>query len=391
MQIYSVSEITREIRLLIEERFGEVVIEGEISNFKPAGSGHFYFNLKDDQSQIRAVMFRGANLKLKFRAEQGLAVRCYGRLSLYEPRGEYQIIVEQMELKGVGALQLAFEQLKKKLEAEGLFAAERKRPLPFLPKKIGIITSPTGAVIRDMINVLTRRFPNVHIILSPVLVQGTEAAAQIAEAIREMNEREDIDLLIVGRGGGSIEDLWAFNEEVVARAIVASRIVVISAVGHETDFTIADFVADVRAPTPSVAAELAVPVMADLLMTIDSHRERLVQCMEQKLENARLQVRQWKAYFRDPGRRVIEFSFKIQHYREQLAHLVHNKLQRISDEKKRLQSLLESLSPLAVLERGYSITLRQGDSTPLKQSNTTHEGDALEIRLHEGKIKARVV
>ena len=232
MKIYAVSEITQEIRFLLEERFSEVWIEGEISNFRPAGSGHFYFSLKDPNAQIRAVMFRGSNSQLRFKPENGLTVLCYGRITVYEPRGEYQIIVEHMEPKGIGALQLAFEQLKKQLEAEGLFDPERKKKIPFLPEKIGIVTSPTGSVIRDMIHVLTRRFPSIQILLNPVTVQGEGAAGEIARAIAEMNERGDIDLLIVGRGGGSIEDLWAFNEETVARAIGASHIPVISSVGH---------------------------------------------------------------------------------------------------------------------------------------------------------------
>ncbi|HEX5036795.1 MAG TPA: exodeoxyribonuclease VII large subunit, partial [bacterium] len=247
MKIYSISEITRQIKGQLEDNFSEVWIEGEISNFKPATSGHFYMSLKDDQAQIRAVMFRGSNSGLKFRPENGLQVLAYGRVTVYEPRGEYQIIVEHLEPKGAGALQLAFEQLKKKLEAEGLFAAERKRPIPYLPRRIGIVTSPTGAVIRDMIHVLSRRYPNVQILIHPVAVQGTGAAAEIAAAVRAMSVRGDLDVLIVARGGGSMEDLWAFNEEVVARAIAESLLPVISAVGHETDFTIADFVADLRA------------------------------------------------------------------------------------------------------------------------------------------------
>src|SRR4030095_8341110 len=262
-KIYTVSELTFELKNLLEGNFPSIWLSGEVSNFRPHGSGHHYFCLKDASSQIQAVMFRGANRLLKFKLEDGLEVIGNRRIPVYEPRGSYQIVLEYLEPKGLGALQLAFEQLKKKLEAEGLFEAARKRPLPLFPKKIGIVTSPTGAAIRDLIHVLKRRCLNVEILLNPVHVQGAESAPEIARDIDELSLLEDLDLVIVGRGGGSIEDLWAFNTEIVARAIFRSRPPVISAVGHEIDFTIADFVADLRAPTPSAAAELAVPVKAD--------------------------------------------------------------------------------------------------------------------------------
>ncbi len=386
MKIYSVSEMTREIRTLLEERFGEVWIEGEISNFRPAASGHFYFSLKDETAQIRCVMFRGANRGLRFQPENGLQVLCGGRISVYEPRGDYQILVERLEPQGIGALQLAFEQLKKRLEGEGLFDPARKRPIPALPRKVGVVTSPTGAAIRDMVDVLTRRFPNIQILLNPVLVQGEGAAGEIASAVAVMNERDDLDLLIVGRGGGSIEDLWAFNEEVVARAIAASRIPVISAVGHETDFTIADFVADLRAPTPSAAAELAVPVKEDLLYEIGEKKHRLVQATGQILENSRLQVARWKAFFRDPGRRVAEALLRVDHCREQLLSAAGHLLMMAREKVGGMRRHLESLNPLAILERGFAVVSRPGILRP--HASEVAAGDPLKIRLYEGEVSA---
>ena len=256
--IWKVSELTVRIRDLLEGAFRDLWVEGEVSNFRAAQSGHLYFTLKDEKSQIRCVCFRDQVRGLKFRPEDGLHVTVRGSLSVYEPRGEYQIYVTHIEPVGLGALQLAFEQLKKKLAAEGLFDAGRKKPLPVLPRCIGVVTSPTGAAIRDILRVLKRRFPNVHVSLYPVKVQGEGAAAEIVRAIRHFNRGSVVDVLIVARGGGSFEDLWAFNEEIVARAIAESEIPVITGIGHETDFTIADFVADLRAPTPSAAAEIVV-------------------------------------------------------------------------------------------------------------------------------------
>lgn len=388
MKIYSVAEITRQIKGQLEDCFSEVWIEGEISNFKPASSGHFYFSLKDDQAQIKGVMFRGDNARLKFKLENGLSVVAYGRVTVYEPRGEYQIIVEHLEPKGAGALQLAFEQLKKRLEEEGLFAAERKRPIPFLPEKIGIVTSPTGAVIRDMIHVLTRRFPNVRVLLHPVAVQGAGAAAEIAAAVRSLGERGDLDVLIVARGGGSMEDLWAFNEEAVARAIAASPIPVISAIGHETDFTIADFVADLRAPTPSAAAELAVPLLEDLRASLQQSRRRLFQAVDQKIENLRLMLKRWEAFFREPGRRVAELMLRLDHVRERMAGALEHRIEMLKERLKGTQKHIESLNPLAILERGYAVVTPLGSERPLRMAREVKEGQSLKIRLYEGDLTA---
>jgi exodeoxyribonuclease VII large subunit len=256
--ILSVTQLTSRIKSLLEETFPDVWVEGELSNLSVPQSGHAYFTLKDEHSQIRAVLFRSSQRSIKFTLQHGMQVICRGRVSVYEPRGEYQLILEYIEPKGMGALQLAFEQLKARLEKEGLFDLEHKKPLPLLPRRIGIVTSPTGAAIRDMLRVIKRRHPKIQILIYPVPVQGVEAAPAIVEAIQYFNGERNVDVMIVGRGGGSLEDLWAFNEEAVVRAIYASRVPVISAIGHETDYTIADFVADLRAPTPSAAAEMGV-------------------------------------------------------------------------------------------------------------------------------------
>src|SRR5579863_5086030 len=274
-KIFRVSELSREIRNRLERDFPDLWVTGEISNLRSAPSGHYYFTLKDQNAQLRAVCFRGQARYLKFKPEDGLSVIARGQLTIYEARGEYQLVVEFLEPAGLGALQLAFEQLKANLAGEGLFEAARKKPLPVLPRTIGVVTSPTGAVIRDILRVLKRRFRNMNVLLYPVKVQGEGAAKEISEGIEYFNRHTLVDVMIVARGGGSLEDLWAFNEEVVARAIASSKIPVISAVGHETDFTIADFVADLRAPTPSAAAELVIQAKSELLQQLDSLFSRL--------------------------------------------------------------------------------------------------------------------
>jgi exodeoxyribonuclease VII large subunit len=289
--VWKVSELTAGIRELLERAFTDVWVEGEVSNFRPAQSGHLYFTLKDARAQIRCVCFRDQASRLKFRPEDGLQVTVRGSISVYELRGEYQIYVTNIEPVGLGALQLAFEQLKKKLSEEGLFDEARKKPLPALPRCIGVVTSPTGAAIRDILRVLKRRFPNVHVQLYPVKVQGEGAAGEIVQALRYFNRVKTVDVLILARGGGSLEDLWAFNEEVVARAIFASEIAVISGIGHETDFTIADFVADLRAPTPSAAAEIVVRSKQEFERHIAEHSRHLVQQMRYHFSQWRHRVR----------------------------------------------------------------------------------------------------
>ena len=283
-KLFTVSEITRKIRTSLEHDFSNISIVGEISNIRRPSSGHVYLTLKDENAQIQAVVFRNTASKIKFELKDGMEIISYGSITVYEPRGQYQIIIDQIEPKGIGALQLAFQQLKEKLEKEGLFDVSRKKPIPFIPQKIGIVTSPTGAAIKDILNIIERRFANVEILLYPVKVQGDGAAEEIAEAIVELNKLPDIDVIIAGRGGGSLEDLWAFNEEVVARSIYNSTIPVISAVGHEIDITIADLVADIRALTPSEAGELVVPQKDLLLNILEKCKSRLFQSLTNKLK-----------------------------------------------------------------------------------------------------------
>src|SRR5438093_8041843 len=300
-QPVSVSELTASIRGALEKRFASVWVEGEISNFRAQNSGHWYFTLKDEFAQLRSACYRSRNQRIRFRPEDGLQVRARGRLSVYEPKGEYQLIVETLEPVGAGALQLAFEQTKARLQAEGLFAAELKRPIPIFPRRIGVVTSPSGAAIRDILNVISRRTRTVHVLFAPARVQGDGATSEVVRAIKFLNEfharalrdgrhEEGIDVMIVGRGGGSIEDLWTFNEEVVARAIRTSAIPVISAIGHETDFTIADFAADLRAPTPSAAAELVVAREDHICATLEQMGRQLSRLMRFKIIDARTRV-----------------------------------------------------------------------------------------------------
>ena len=429
--ILTVSELTREIKDLLEMTFSDLWVEGEISNLRVPPSGHTYFTLKDDLSQIHAVLFKSQARRLRFDPEDGLQVICRGRLSLYEKRGEYQLILEAMEPKGIGALQLAFLQLKERLEKEGLFDVGRKRPLPMLPRKIGIVTSPTGAVIRDMLHIIDRRFENVHILLYPVRVQGEGASAEIAEGIDYLNQQGEVDVIIVGRGGGSLEDLWAFNEEVVARAIYRSRVPVISAVGHETDYTISDFVADLRAPTPSAAAELVVREKRETKNTIHSLTIRLENQMLQTVQEVRTHLSHLRRIMGDPKRRIEEHllrvdervnrmvlvtSWTLKRDREQyLRHrsnlFLRNPRQRIQNvrlllsqkqkdlaqnvkhgieiQKKRLEGMLgklDSLSPLAILKRGYSITRKTPSLQIVRSASQVREGERVEVKLHEGTL-----
>lgn len=390
-KIFTVTEVTRQIRELLESNFPDICIAGEISNFRPAASGHFYFSLKDATAQMRAVMFRGANSRLKFRPEDGLEVICFGKIGVYEPRGEYQILIQHMEPKGIGDLQLAFEQLKKKLEAEGLFAPERKRVIPFLPKKIGIVTSPTGAAIRDMIHILQRRFPNIEILIAPVLVQGENAAGEIAQAIQELNRLATVDVIIVGRGGGSIEDLWAFNEEVVARAIFESKIPIISAVGHETDFTIADFVADLRAPTPSAAAELVIPVKEELVYTVEQLKHRSKKAIARILENLHLQIRQWTNLIRDPSRRLADLALTLDRLTDRLVTSLEHSLEMKKENILHLRRHLEGLNPKNTLARGYSIVTRKGSNHPITKARDLKKEEVVTIQLHDGSAEAGVM
>ena len=390
--VYSVSEITAEVKAVLEDGFSAVWVEGELSNFKHHTSGHMYFTLKDDRAQLRGVMFRGSNRLLKFQPKDGLAVLVFGALTVYERRGEYQITVEFMEPKGVGALQLAFEQLKAKLEAEGLFDAARKRPLPRLPRKIGIITSPTGAVIRDILTIIGRRFPGLAILIHPTQVQGESAAPEIAAAIARLGARTDLDVLIVARGGGSLEDLWAFNEEVVARAIAACPIPVISAVGHETDVTIADFVADLRAPTPSAAAELVVAQRDELRQRVDELGMRAQAAMENvlALRRARVQMLARHLAVLSPLAQVGRQAERLRGLRQRLAAWWELSRRRRQERLSVLAGKLEALSPLSILARGYSICFALPGRRVVKVAGEAPVGSEVAVRLHQGEMHCLV-
>jgi exodeoxyribonuclease VII large subunit len=434
-KIHSVYELTSEIRKSLEE-FGLVWVRGEISNFKHHSSGHMYFSLKDDKAQLKAACFRGSNMYLKFRPEDGMEVIVRGRLSLYEPRGDYQLIVEYVEPVGLGSLQVAFDQLKEKLRKEGLFDEQRKRPLPLLPRKIGVVTSPTGAAIRDILRILKRRNACLNVLLFPARVQGLGAAEEIASGIRYFNTRADIDVLIVGRGGGSIEDLWPFNEELVARAIYESDLPVISAVGHEVDFTIADFVADLRAPTPSAAAEMVSGAREELIAAVRSLTGRLCQAVRggigrrrldlERLANNRAfsvtptKIRDLQQRFDEAGLRLnqaiqqylsrrrhrerllqlglLRFDLKqlLAHRREVVARnfqgLTAAAYFRLRRERSRLElaaGRMNALSPLAILQRGYAIC-RDASGMILKNSSEASPGDRVQVRLSRGELGCRV-
>jgi len=435
-KVYTVSEITADLKACLESEFSGISVEGEISNLVAAASGHLYFGLKDKGSQIRCVCFRSRARFLKFRAEDGLQVVVAGNLSVYEPRGEYQLIVDFMEPQGFGSLQLAFEQLKARLQVEGLFDSQRKKPLPLLPRCIGIVTSPAGAAIQDILRILRRRHENARVLIYPARVQGQEAAAEIAAGIRALNRIEEVDVMIVGRGGGSLEDLWAFNEEVVARAIFESRIPVISAVGHETDFTIADFVADLRAPTPSAAAELVVAQKNAMLEQVAVLENRLQQLFQYRLSQLRNQVLALSAdrvlastegrlaFFRQ---RLDELAFRYEdrfrgRFRElqgrerllaaglerfDLLRIIGLKRETLNSEFSSLQAgvrfflqsargkaqaldnSLQALNPLAVLDRGYAIC-RDGRGNIVKDATALQLGDPFSVRLAKGRVEAEV-
>ena len=391
-RVYTVSALTAEVKAVLEDGFSAIWVEGEVSNFKHHTSGHMYFTLKDADAQIRAVMFRGSNRLLKFQPKDGLAVLVFGTVTLYERRGEYQINVEFMEPKGIGALQLAFEQLKAKLQADGLFEAGRKRPLPRLPRKIGIITSPTGAAIRDMLTIIGRRFPGLALLIYPVQVQGVTAAGEIATGLAVMGRRSDLDVLIVARGGGSLEDLWAFNEEVVARAMAACPIPVISAVGHETDVTIADFVADLRAPTPSAAAELVVAQRDELRQRLDELAARALTAVESALaaQRARVQMLARHLGVLNPAAQLRRQAERVQGLTQRLHAWWGIARLRRQERLKLLAEKLGTLSPLAILGRGYSICWSLPGRHIVKTAAQVRIGSQVAVRLHRGELRCLV-
>jgi exodeoxyribonuclease VII large subunit len=363
---------------------------GEISNFRVPPSGHFYFTLKDERSQIAAVMFRRQGASLAFLPENGMEVLCFGRVSLYSVRGDLQFYVEAIEPKGQGALYLAFEQLKKKLGAEGLFAEGRKRPLPFLPAGIGIVTSDKGAALHDMLRIIGDRFPEQRVVIRPVKVQGEGAAREIAAGIAELARYGDVDVMIVGRGGGSLEDLWAFNEEIVARAIFDSAVPVVSAVGHEIDFTIADFVADQRAPTPTAAAEMVVPRKTDLVEQVTNLEGALLNAMKSKLEGAQDRWRGLVKRLTDPRRKLRENQQRLDELSVNLLRRYQDRLRQLRDQLGRAAGQLDALSPLAVLDRGYSIAHKLPEEIIVKDSAALKVGDRLRITFAKGKSVCEV-
>ena len=435
--ILTVSELNATIRDLLENELTNTWVEGEISNARVWNTGHMYFTLKDSASQIKAVMFRSAVRYLKFKPEDGLKVVARGKISVYDPKGEYQIICEHLEPKGLGSLQQAFEQLKKKLAAEGLFDPARKRPLPALPRRIGIVTSLDGAALRDIIRVLRRRYPNAHLVLSPTRVQGEGAGREVAHAIRKITRVEFVDVVILARGGGSLEDLWAFNEEVLARVIADSPVPIISGVGHETDFTIADFVADLRAPTPSAAAELVVRKKDEFFAHIDRIGERLDAAIHHRLRRmetrlhlmearpgfagyqgrlavrgghvselaAALRQRMSQSVARrsrrqellrrsldqfDPRHRLAAVRTRLVSREAQLAAAVRRRISGMQGRFGSLAARVEGLSPLAVLGRGYSVTWNASRTKIVRDASTLKPGDRVHVTLERGELEATV-
>lgn len=435
--VFTISRLVRETRAVLEGSFPMLWLEGEISNYSRPSSGHMYFSLKDEAAQVRCAMFRTRNLHLRFTPANGMHVLVRARVTMYEPRGEFQIVVEQMEEAGIGVLQRAFEAMKQRLGQEGLFDSARKRPLPVPPRRLGVITSPTGAAIRDILSVLKRRYPVLPVLIYPVAVQGEGAGHEIADAIRLANERNECDLLIVGRGGGSLEDLWAFNEEVVARAIYNSTIPIVSAVGHEIDFTISDFVADLRAPTPSAAAELVTPDMGELQQRLARQQQRLLKIIRATLQQSRQQLG-WlgkRLQQQHPGQqlqhkaqRLDELELRlVQNINTQMRHHDH-RLQRLSarlhhnSPRFRLQQLqsrrehlelrlhrvmqltlthkrqqlastsraLHNISPLATLERGYAIVQKLPQQQVVCDASAVKAGDKIAARLSNGVLLCTV-
>jgi exodeoxyribonuclease VII large subunit len=391
-RVYSVAEITREIKVDLENRFPALWVEGEISNFKRHASGHLYFSLKDAEAQIACVMWRGRNQNLRFQPQDGMKVLAFGDVTVYERQGKYQLDTAVLRPSGVGDLQLAFEALKKKLAAEGLFDEGRKRPIPAFPERIGIVTSPAGAAVHDIVSIVSRRFPAVQLILRPVRVQGDGAAEEIALAIGEFNEYGEADVLIVGRGGGSMEDLWAFNEEPVARAVSSSRIPVVSAVGHEVDFTICDFVADLRAPTPSAAAELVVPDRTELLSTLRHWTGRAVRLMGDRLRllNERVQAFDRSHALQKPSERLRERRFRVDDMARRCEALFERRILAMKAGQEKAEEKLAALSPGAVLRRGYSITTRVRDGRVVTGADEVAVDEFVRIRLSRGEVEGRV-
>ncbi|MGA3281441.1 MAG: exodeoxyribonuclease VII large subunit [Smithella sp.] len=436
--ILTVSQLNNNIKFLLEERFDFVLVEGEVSNLRRPQSGHIYFTLKDDKSQIKAVFFHKFGTyqrRTDFELEEGLKILCRVRLNVYLPRGEYQLVVESVEPLGVGALQKAFEQLKAKLFAEGLFEERHKKTIPFLPEKIGVVTSPTGAVIRDILNITKRRFPMADILIAPVRVQGNDAASEIIQALRNLQFHGAVDVIVIARGGGSLEDIAPFNDEALAREIFRSSIPVVSAVGHETDFTICDFVADLRAPTPSAAAELIVPESTELIAKINILKQRMIAGYYRCQKDRRNKIAGLQERLKDPRRFFINLKISLDDLKERLRSSFYHEKQNLNNELQQLQlrllhqnpariiserkillkniqkdlfnnlsgrlaalkerlrknsAVLESLNPLGVLQRGYSITRSMESGMIIRQAADLSIGEDVNIQLARGNFNAKI-
>ncbi|HEX4145961.1 MAG TPA: exodeoxyribonuclease VII large subunit [Pirellulales bacterium] len=392
--VLSVGQLTAEIKDVLESSFASVWVSGEISNLSRPQSGHCYLTLKDESAQLRAVLWRTAASRVRFDLDDGLEVICQGHLDLYAPRGSYQLVIEQILPKGMGALELALRKLRQRLAAEGLFAPERKRPLPRFPREIAIVTSPTGAALRDFLEVLRRRWRGTDVLVLPARVQGEGAAAEIAAAIAAANRlARPIDVLVVARGGGSLEDLWAFNEEVVVRAIHGSRIPVVSAIGHEIDVTLSDLVADVRALTPSEAAELVVPSREELLADLVRHERRLAASLRARAAEARgrLEVLGGSMVFRRPTARLHDLARRVDELGQRAERAVAGQLQRSRSLWEAKGVHLESLSPLAILTRGYSLTRRRSDGLSIRSADMLAPGDEIVTRFARGEVVSEVL
>lgn len=391
-RLLGVGQLLRGIQGLLEQRVGRVFIVGEISNLHAARSGHAYFTLKDDEAQIRCALFRGAARDVPFELEEGLEVVAEAEVSIYAARGDLQLVVRSLQPRGTGALQLAFEQLRKRLQAAGLFDEERKRPLPAFPRRIGLVTSPTSAAVRDVLKVAGRRFPGTPILIAPTLVQGDEAPAQVARAIRRVAGAPDVDVVLVTRGGGSLEDLWAFNTESVAHAIAECPVPVVAGVGHETDVTIADLVADVRAPTPSAAAMVALPDGEALARLVERDVRRLTSAIESELDAARYRVERLVEvlHARSPHARVALARTREAHARTAALAAIRRHVDRRRRRVGELAARLDAMSPLAVLGRGYALARRHEDGRVVRRTRDVAIGDVLDVQLAEGAIEAEV-
>lgn len=388
--IYTVAQLNEEARYFLEEAFQQVWVTGEISNLSRPSSGHMYFSLKDSDAQIDCALFRMTRRSIDMDIENGQQVLALAQVTLYEARGRYQLVIKHMEPAGAGALQIAFNKLKEKLQAEGLFDESHKQAIPELPKCIGVVTSPSAAAVRDIIRVLQRRFASIPVIIYPTQVQGEQAAVQIVDAIEVANRREECDVLIVARGGGSLEDLWSFNEEIVARAIFNSDIPIVSGVGHEVDFTIADFVADVRAATPSAAAELLSPDKSSWMQTLQHHAQHLQRTMRTILNTYHEHIKHLQQRLRHPGHRLQEYAQRLDQLEQHLKLTIKNVLRHKQSELANVSRTLDAISPLQTLQRGYALVLNAETGELIRSVNDVKKGDALTNRLSDGEVVVSV-